>query len=390
MPIMEGVAGVLNQLLAAAPQARGVLVAGQMGGVILVDSAGQALTNYLSWRDQRTRAKHPSGRSFLEAARQAWSDREFAELGSELQAGSAAGLIFWLTKSGQLPPRATPATVADFALGRLCNVTPQMHPTQALGMLHLPTGTWNFEAFDKLGLAALRCPALAGLGEPVGWYATAGRKLPCYVALGDQQCALYGAGLAADELSLNISTGSQVSRLTSQLELGPYQTRPYFGGQFLNTITHLPAGRSLIVLVDLLTELARDHDVKFANPWKYISKAAERADGGGLACDLAFFSGPLGDRGSIHGITTENLTVGNLFHAALTGMAENYARCAGRLWPDRTWQRVAVTGGLTQSLPVLRTLLARRFDAPLREPPAAEETLLGLAALASTLKAGHD
>jgi hypothetical protein len=107
-----------------------------------------------------------------------------------------------------------------------------------------------------------------------------------------------------------------------------------------------------------------------------------------LACDLAFFAGPLGDSGSLRGITTENLTVGNLFHAALVNMADNYARCANRLWPDRGWKRLALSGGLTQSLPILRTLIERRFAAPLRESAVAEETLLGLLDVARSLKGG--
>ena len=59
------------------------------------------------------------------------------------------------------------------------------------------------------------------------------------------------------ELSINISTGSQVSRRTDRLEPGEVQTRAYFHGDLLQTITHLPAGRSLNVLVRLLTEVAR-------------------------------------------------------------------------------------------------------------------------------------
>ena len=64
-PIVAGVQSVVNQLLDAAPQAQGIFVAGQMGGVMLVDSAGRPLTNYLSWRDQRSRATHSNGASCL-------------------------------------------------------------------------------------------------------------------------------------------------------------------------------------------------------------------------------------------------------------------------------------------------------------------------------------
>jgi sugar (pentulose or hexulose) kinase len=380
--IVAAVARVLHALVAAAPDAKGVLVSGQMGGLMLVDRQGEPLTNYVSWRDQRSLVPHAGGGSCLEAARRRLTDEQFAELGNELAPGSATSLAFCLAEQDQLPAGAIPTTVADFAVAKLCGGLPAMHATQAIGLLHLPTRQWHVAAFAALGLAGLCWPRLALSWEPVGQLSMGGHHYPCYPALGDQQCALRGAGLQADELSLNISTGSQVSRRTSRLELGPYQTRPYFDGDYLNTITHLPAGRSLNVLVDLLTELARSEGIELNRVWDTIARAASAADGGGLACHPTFFAGPLGASGSITGITTENLTVGNLVHALLTNMADNYVHCAGRLWPDQSWQGIRLSGGLAKSLPVLRHLLAERFLQPLCESTAAEETLLGLLELA--------
>jgi len=58
----------------------------------------------------------------------------------------------------------------------------------------------------------------------------------------------------------------------------------------LNTITHLPAGRSLNVLVDLLTELARAEGLVLADPWKFIAESAARADRGRAGRRLGVFS----------------------------------------------------------------------------------------------------
>jgi sugar (pentulose or hexulose) kinase len=353
-----------------------------MGGVILVDAAGAALTNYLSWRDQRTQQPHGPVGSYLDAIRARWTGAELAELGNELQAGSASSLLIWLAEKGQLPAGAMPATVADYVIGRLCSAPPQMDPTHAIGLLDLRSGTWHRAALDALGLSRVQWPQLADSRRPVGHWSAGGRSIACHASFGDQQCALRGVGLTRQELSLNISTGSQVSRRTAAFEPGPYQTRRYFGGDYLNTITNLPAGRSLNVLYDLLTELARAEDVTLTNPWKVIAENAASADGGGLNVDLAFFAGPLGTSGRVEGITTENLTVGNLFHAAFRAMVDNYVRCADRLCPDRTGLSLALSGGLTRSVPILRQLIQDRFALPFRESAAAEETLLGLLAIA--------
>ncbi len=376
--IVEGVDCVLAQLLAHAPDAKAVLVSSQMGGVVLVDDAGRPLSNYLSWRDQRTLQPHLTGKSYIEVVRGRWSDREFAELGRELQPGSATTLLFWLAEQGRLPLSAGIASVGDATIAQLCGAVPQMHPTEAIGLLHLHARDWHRSALAKLGLEHIRWPAIADEVHPVGMLQPPFPAIPCYAAFGDQQCALYGAGLTEDELSINISTGSQVSRRTAQAQMGEYQTRAYFDGGWINTITHLPAGRSLNVLLEFLTELPRRAGVTLDNTWRLIGDALKDADGGGLTCDLAFFKGPFGERGSIEGITTENLTVGNLFHAAIESMVENYARCVDRIWPTRDWQRIALTGGLTHALPKLRDQIAARIGANLREPTAAEETLLGL------------
>jgi hypothetical protein len=186
--------------------------------------------------------------------------------------------------------------------------------------------------------------------------------------------------LQKDELSLNISTGSQVSRLTDSLQLGDYQTRPFFDGQFANTFSHLPAGRSLDVLVKLLRELARDTSPQ--DIWEYIATSSSAVPETDLQMDLSFFPGPCGDRGTITNITEANFTVANLFRAAFDNMAQNYLTLALRLWPDRSWSRVVFSGGLARKLTILRAIIESTLESKSRMCPEDEDTLLGLMVLA--------
>jgi hypothetical protein len=220
-------------------------------------------------------------------------------------------------------------------------------------------------------------------GEVVGHMNVCGRPVPCYTPVGDYQCALVGALLGAEELSLNISTGSQVSRLTTGLTLGDYQTRPFFDAKFLNTFTYTPAGRALDVLVDLLSEFAtaRNHDLQ--DPWTFIAEAARQVADTDLEVDLTFFAGPEGDRGMISNIRGDNLTAGHLFRAAFKNMAEKYYACALRLWPERAWKNLVFSGGLACKLEVLRETIQKRFGTDYRLTPFVEDTLFGLLVLAS-------
>jgi hypothetical protein len=210
-----------------------------------------------------------------------------------------------------------------------------------------------------------------------------GRRLDCFTPVGDQQCALAGVRLGEGELSLNISTGSQVSRLSREPHGGDYQVRPYFDGRWLRTIVQVPAGRALGLLVDLLTEIGRAGPGDGPDPWDYIEQAVKRVGESDLEVDLAFYAGALGDRGRIANIREDNFTVGHLFAAAFRTMADNYAACAERLSPGRDWQRVVFSGGLAQRFARLRREVLDRLSArEHRVCPSAEDTLLGLLTLA--------
>ena len=186
-----------------------------------------------------------------------------------------------------------------------------------MGGWDLAAGDWDRELFGALGLGDV---ALAGVRDHravVGEY----RGLPVHVAVGDQQASLLGVFLEEGELSLNVATGSQVSRIAPPGEQGAGQRRPFFG-RTLRTVTHIPAGRSLNVLVALVTELGGEED-----PWPEIERRAAAAGDTGLEVDLSFFServrGP-GPHRRHRGVAGRRHAVPGAFR----GMASHYGRAA--------------------------------------------------------------
>jgi sugar (pentulose or hexulose) kinase len=379
---------IINTLLGAAPDARRLYCSGQMGGLVLVDERGRPLSNYLSWRDQRSLATESDGHTLLARVRAQIGDVLFEALGRELQPGSTTTLLFWLNEHGLLPGGAVPVSIGDYVLGALCGCVPRMHVTHAIGMLDLEALDWHHGAFNRLGLGHVPLPRLIRGIDCVGSFKNAGQLIECYGVYGDQQCALAGAGLQQGELSINVSTGSQVSRRTSTLSRGNVQSRAYFFGDLLQTITHLPAGRSLNVLLDLVTEVAAAAGSPTSDPWHVINRLTGEVDRAKaskpeLQVDLSFFAGPLGTTGNISGITTDNLSVGRLFDSAFYAMADNYDRCASWLDPERSWSQIVLSGTLARVGSRLREYLNERFPVPMRDSNE-EETLLGLLELAST------
>jgi sugar (pentulose or hexulose) kinase len=357
-----------------------------MHGLVLMNDRREAMSNCVTWRDQRAVAPHPTrSGSYFDAIVSRTNAAVRRQLGQELEPSRPICFLYWLAEQGHLTEGLIPASLPDFVLGVLCNSDPGVEATNAsaYGVFNLETSDWHHQLIRELGLDHLIWPPIRKQGEVVGHLKIAGTSVPCYAPVGDAQAALAGALLNPDELSLNIATGAQVSRLTNELRLGDYQTRPFFDGKFINTFSYPPAGRSLDVLAGLLTELAASQKVYREDPWAYFAQAASQVDHTDLEVDLHFFSSPEGDRGRISNIRADNLTIGHLFRAALTNMAESYYSCAVRLWPDKAWRNLLLSGGLACKLEVLRAAIQTKFRTSYRVAPFSEDTLFGLLILAS-------
>jgi xylulokinase len=369
--VMTAVEDLLARLQADEPGCGSVALCGQMHGFVLVNGRGEAVSNYVSWLDRRV-----SREEFDEMAGSV-TQTELREIGNELKPGIALPMLCWLHRRNLLPPgEVTPVSIADFVAGRLCGAAPVMEPTQAaaFGGLRLGTLRWHREVIGKLGLQSIRWPEVRPTGSAVGKW----RGKPCYTAVGDQQCALAGALLREDELSVNIGTGSQVAIIAHSPDSNGHQTRPYFNGRFLRTITHIPGGRALSALVRLLTELggAGEEDA-----WRHIVSAVASVPATDVRASVAFFPGPCGDRGFLENLNEGNLSIGHVFRAVLESMARNYASCAQRLDPAQSLERIVFSGGVARHLEILRDLTAEALNLPHRLSPHPEDTLYGLMVL---------
>jgi len=383
--IVATVRKLIDELAVSSASYEGIVMCTQMSCLVLMDPTGVPRSNCIGWRDQRALEPHPSGAgSYYDVLKRRLTAQQKRELGNELPPGAPICFLFWMAEKGLLQRGLVPASLADFVLSTLCSSAPSVDSTNAMAyeLLRLETLGWHAGVIKDLGLEELTWPPIRRHGEVVGQMKVGAGKVPCYTPVGDYQCALAGALLSEDEISLNISTGSQVSRLTGSLAFGSYQTRPFFDEMFTNTFSHLPAGRSLNVLVDLLSELGQHSGTAVTDPWEYIARAAAAVEHTDLDVKLSFFPGPIGDKGSISNVREQNLTVGTLFRASFENMAQNYYDCAFRIWPGRSWKNIVFSGGLARKLELLRKIIEQKFQTNSRLCPLEEDTLLGMMVLA--------
>jgi len=383
---LDGTRLVLERLHGHAPDAAGVLLCSQLHGTLLCDGEARPLSRFVTWQDTRTLLPLPgAGESCFDEIERLVGPDDRRLLGNERVPGLPINQLYWLARHGRLPAGAIPATLPFFVAARLGQAPIACDVTQGYGQgaMNVRTLDWHRPVLERFGLDRLAWPRIVPQGTVVGEWRHGGRSLPVYAPVGDYHCSQVGALLRPDELSVNISTGSAVIRIARGCEMGDFQTRPWFDGTYLKTITHIPGGRAINALLKLLGELAAAEGATLRDPWgTVLARATQVADGGGLEVDPAFYAGSMGDHGTIANLREDNMTVGHLCHALFAGMADNYARAAARIAPERDWSRLVFSGGVALKTPLLRRLIMDRLGSLHRLAPVEEDTLFGLLVLA--------
>ena len=382
--VLRGVTELIEELVLLTANCRGILMCGQMGGLVLCGADGSPRSNYISWLDRRATNLHPSdGVTYFDRLAEEVGDRSRHVFGNEFRPGLPLSFLYYLRETGQLShlQGTVPVTLPDFVAAALCKTRPVMEWTSTTGMLDIVAREFPQDVLRDLRLDHLDWPEIVDFRHVVGEYKAAGWSLPVYAPTGDHQCSLAGTLLTQGELSVNVSTGSQVSMLTSSTDVGDFQVRPYFDGLLLKTITNIPAGRALAAVMKLLTEIPGRSNDNDGPAWDYFFEQANQTKKTDAGVNLAFFPGAVEGPGSFTNLREDNLTVGHIARASLEQMAEYYEQLAGRLTPAKDWSRLVFSGGIAQQSSLLRELVSDRLQLEYRTATSSEDALYGLIVL---------
>ena len=380
---ISAVRQIIGRLMAASDGCAGIVICGQMGDLVLTDDLGEAKFRYISWLDRRSLLEHPSGRgTYFDLYSERLGTKWPARLGNEVRPGLPLAFLFWLEQNSQLLDGSIPVTLPDYVASNLCGVKLVMEWTSTTSTLDVETRSWPGELIKQLNLERLAWPEIVDFRHQVGHCEIESARIPVYAAVGDHQCAVAGTLLQEGELSINISTGSQVAMIAPDATVGDYQLRPFFDAHNLRTITNIPAGRSLATLVKLLMEIPAAQKIELDDPWDYVFQQAERILDSDMVSNLAFFPGSVEGPGQLSNLHEGNLSVGHLFRSALETMAGYYERFAQRLSPAGDWQRIVFSGGIAQRSELLRRLICDRLKDQYRLTSSTEDTMIGLMVLA--------
>lgn len=395
--IADIVKHLIKKHLSSDRRIAGIVFATQMHGFVLMNSNFKPVTNYISWEDERGLEKFAGGsQTYLEMINERLPKEEIKKTGMEIKPGLAAVNLFHRLQNNEINNEEDLyfCTLGDYIISHLSGEKPYTHLTNAAasGLVNLDTDNWNENIIDRLNFKDIILPEIIDERKSAGYLKMNGHKISLHPALGDHQAAILGVLLTpGKELSINIGTGSQMTLIEDELEYGNYESRPYPGNKFLRTITHIPGGRALDVLINFVKDIGNKifdiENFDESKIWQRIMDEVENCDyfyNNDLEVNVSFFEGlTIPYEGSIKNIQPSNFSIENIFVGAFNRMGHYYDDMFTKLSVSKNEvEKIIFSGGAARKNKILRDLIAQKIGLQAELAPFVEDTLVGLFQLA--------
>ena len=380
---VDFVKGLVDEYAGTFPDLEGLLLSTQMHGFIY--SIPGKPDVYISWQDMRCLHKvKGSDENYLTLLQKIFPPESMEDCGVYIKpALGMANLYTMLHEDPSIPRDGTLYTLGSYIIAKLTgnNIC---HATNAgpLGLLNVKKHCWHEDVIRTAGLEQVKLPRLAQTDfEVCGVYETCGKSIKVFPDYGDQQVCVVGSLPRKGEGLINIATASQVGRITDSFIPGSYEIRPYFDDLYLTTVSNMPAGRGLDVLIHFLqstVEAVTGEKPTVPQMWDAIAKDF-RQDAAGLEVDMTFYAtAAKPDGGHIKGIHQHNLSLSTLFSAAFEDMAKTYKEHLAILSGGEKLPAVVCSGGVSWKRPELIAQIRKTMGCDCRLSALKDEAMSGL------------
>ncbi len=372
---------LIDEAAAKAPL-DGILFSTQMHGFVYHTAGREDV--YISWQDSRCLDALPSGKSALDTLKDQLPEEIMKPCGVPLK--PSLGLCnLYAFLYGENPPPADGElfTLGSYLIWRLGGHN-RCHITNAapLGLVDIKQGRYCREILHLAGLTQISLPEIVPEDFTCcGTYQTHGQTIPLFPDYGDQQVCILGSMAPKGDGVVNIATASQVSCNTAEFVPGDYEVRPFFEHTYLNTVSNMPGGRNLAVLIDFYRECAKQlcgQEVSIKDAWAALQNGAGAKADGLLVDSLFYPTETKFDGGSISNITPDNFTPSGVLAAAYENMASVYAEHLPRVCGGKMPQALTFLGGVSYQNEELLKVIARHTGLSYRRPAIKNEAMGGL------------
>ena len=203
-------------------QCQNIFFSIQMHGYVLLGKKREELTEYISWRDRRA--------GLVEIP-----FRIDAENGVSIKPNLPRASVYAMKiLNKNLYSEAYEfCTLGSYIVYILTGIN-KTHITDAAasGFYNVITGEGNSE---------LILPSISQKVEIAGYY----RDIAVYTPVGDQQAAVLGCNADESSYIMNLGTAGQLCCINNSFIAGDFESRPFFNGKTLCTVSCLMAGKEI-------------------------------------------------------------------------------------------------------------------------------------------------
>lgn len=371
----------------------GISISSQMHGFIVLNDRLEPKTNYISWKDERS-LEEVGGKITFEHANKnlGYVFREIT--GMTPRPGIPYFNIFHLARNNEIKNDDIIISLPTW-LSLVSNNTKLIeHDTMlaGLGFYNISNRKTSVDLisflYDNTNIKPKFCER-AEIGEVLGYWHSSNKNVPIYLGVGDHQCALLGADVLYEgDVSINLGTGSQVSCVRKSLEKNinaiEYDYRPYFDGNYLKTITHIPSGRVLDEFISFLKDVASNSVNNNFDPWEIVSSLSdEEIINSTLKFDLSIFNGSWNytTGGKIDQIKFGSLNIHNYLSSLMKSYIEQYIYAIQVLTKGNKNFKYIFSGGIARRLPYITRIFSKLTSCDSISAKDYDETFFGLRAI---------
>ena len=378
--ITEKAISIVDNLVAAYPNIKGIGLTGQMHGYVHISADGKAVSPLYNWQDGRGNRMYSNDKTYCQEIEE--------RTGYPCNSGYAFTTMFYNHRN-HLEPKDTKSfcSIMDYIVMVLTNrEAPLIHISNAasFGLCDIKNNQFDTEAIEKLNLTHITLPEIEKTSDIAGYY----RNIPVSVAIGDNQASFFGSVKDEKRTALvNIGTGSQVSVVFDHYvdTAANLEIRPYLFGKYLVAGSALCGGKAYAVLEKFFADYVYEITGSKESQYEMMNRIAEKADINSSPLNVStLFCGTRRfpkKRGSISGIDDTNFTPGHLIIGVLYGMAEelkSYFEDIGR----KDMNHIVAAGNAVKKNPVLQKILGKTFRSSIALTTNNEEAAFGSALFA--------
>ena len=367
----------------------GIAICSEMHGFAILDHNKKPLTNYISWKDERS-LQEIEGNSTYSRITSHLGPKFQTITGMRPRPGFPLLNLTHLARTSPLPPTSRVVSLPGWLALCSDDSCDLVHSTILAGMGFYDIRRRRIapELVDLVAdLSGYKCRLnnLAPATASAGYWHKNGHKIPLYVGVGDHQCSVLGACNTAASLSINVSTESQIALIDRWIDREEIEIRPYFNDSFLSTITHIPAGRVLSEFIIFLEEVAQKTANEKTDFWSMLAALEEEEIlNSTLEFDLSIFPGArnFAGGGKISRIREGEITLKNFLGSLLKSFAHQYLELLEIFNSERHISACILSGGIARNLPALHHLIGHFSGLQTKTATRIDESLLGLRTLA--------